>query len=279
MAQTMPVNTPDLRRVAGTIDDIIERLNFAYQAQGWSRDLFVNDRAILRRVGVHPDDATLSDLERVVMAASGNGTRAFYVSRLKSLWRTMRRLGLTDSVVADDLLSIKKPRAVPRPITRQEAKVLMTEADEPMRFWFILGCRAGLRAMEVCTVRGADFSDLGGGAYELRVRGKGNTDITVPVHGDVAEVFASVSTLGTLFPHSHSRKLSTAAGLEMRRLGIPETRARFHSCRHYFATSVLEASGWDLLTTSKLMRHANINTTTGYTALRQDRPREVLALL
>lgn len=269
----------DHRRVAGTLDEIIERLEIAYQANGWSRDLWINDRALLKRIGCHPDEATLEDLERVVIQGTAAGTRALYVARIKSMWRTMRRLGLTESIVADDLPSLKKPRAVPRPLTADEAHRLMTEADQPMRDWFVLGCRAGLRAMEVATITGADLTNLGADQYELRIRGKGGTDLTVPVHRDVAGVFERNPTFGVLFPHSHPRKLSVAAGQEMRRLGIHPTRARFHSCRHYFATSVLEASGWDLLTTSKLMRHANVNTTTGYTALRQDRPREVLALL
>lgn len=278
MGETILVRHAD-RRVAETIDEIIDRLEVAYQANGWSRDLWINDKCLLRRVGTHPDDATLEDLERVVLRASAQGTRAYYVARLKSLWRTMRRLGITESTVADDLPSIKKPRSVPRPLSEVEAQILMSEADDPMRDWFILGCRAGLRAMEVSTVRGTDLMDMGDGHYELRILGKGGTDLTVPVHPDVAGVFHRNPTLGMLFPHSHSRKLSMRAGQEMRRLGIANARARFHSCRHYFATSVLEASGWDLLTTSKLMRHANVNTTTGYTALRLDRPREVLALL
>ena len=267
------------RRVAWTIEEIIDRLEHTYQANGWSRDVWINDRAILRRIGAHPDAVKLEDLERIVLQAPGTGSRAFYVARIKSLWKTMRRLGITESHLAEELPSIRKPRAVPRPLTRYEANLLMTEADQPMRDWFILGCRAGLRAMEVATVTGADFSDLGDGHYELRVKGKGNTDLTIPVHADVARVFQRNQTLGTLFPQSHSRKLSEKACAEMRRLGVHPSRARFHSCRHYFATSILEASGWDLLTTSKLMRHSNINTTTGYTALRQDRPREVLALL
>jgi integrase len=271
--------TDDCRRVESTIDEIIERLESAYMARGWSRDLFINDRACLRRVGKHPQDATLEDLERVVLQATTAGSRHFYVNRLKSMWRTMNRLGLIDSKVAEDLPAIKKQRAVPKPLTKMEAERLMNTSDEPMRDWFILGCRAGLRAMEVTSVRGEDFSDLGNGEYELRVRGKGGTDLLLPVHKDIAGVFERANTLGVLFPHSHARKMSTKAGIEMRRLGVPEVRARFHSCRHYFATSVLEASGWDLLTTSKLMRHANVNTTTGYTLLRQDRPREVLTLL
>ena len=269
----------DHRRVAGTLDEIIDRLEIAYQANGWSRDLWINDRALLRRIGCHPDKATLEDLERVVIQGTAAGTRALYVARIKSMWRTMRRLGLTESIVADDLPSLKKPRSVPRPLTADEANRLMSEADQPMRDWFILGCMAGLRAMEVATITGSDLTNLGAGQYELRIRGKGGTDLTLPVHPDVAGVFERNPTLGVLFPHSHPRKLSVTAGQEMRRLGVHPTRARFHSCRHYFATSVLEASGWDLLTTSKLMRHANVNTTTGYTALRQDRPREVLALL
>lgn len=262
-----------------SLEEIIERLGQSYLARGWSPMLWDNDRALLRRIGVHPDQATLADLEQVVMRGQAQSTRAFYVARIKSIYTSLRRLGLTESRIDESLPAIKKPRSVPKPISKAEAQLLMTEADEPMRDWFILGCMAGLRAMEVATIQGVDLSQVDEGEYELRVRGKGKTDLVIPAHPDVVAVFQRNPTLGTLFPHSHPRKLSHRACTEMRRLGIHPTRARFHACRHYFATSVLEASGWDLLTTSKLMRHSNVNTTTGYTALRSDRPREVLALL
>lgn len=262
--------------VGVSVGDICNILQRTYEARGWSRALYINDSALLRRLGVHPEDASLSDLEWLVNQAGKKSTKAHYVARLKSLYRTMRELGLVTSRVDEGLRRIPKPRAVPRPLTDDEAAMLMARAGYPYRDWFILGCMAGLRAMEVWGMEGEYFMDLGDGRYELRILGKGGTDITVPVHPKVAEVFRRNPTQGRLWPLSSPNKVSRYACREMRRLGIPEARAKFHACRHYFATRVLEASGWDLLSTSKLMRHASVATTQGYTALRRDRLEDIL---
>lgn len=261
------------------LDEVVSRVGQAYAARGWSKQLWANDRAILRRLGKHPDDLTLEDLEREVLRVPGQGTRANYVARIKSLFTTMRRIGITENRVDELLPTVKKPRAVPKPLTTDEAKLLMTHADEPYRSWFTLACMAGLRAMEISGLRADDLTEVDHNRWELRIRGKGNTDLTVPVHPKVAEVFAANPALGRMWPNRNPRNVSREACAEMRRLGIHISRARLHACRHYFATSVLEASGWDLLTTAKLMRHANVNTTTGYTFLRDDRPRQVLEML
>lgn len=268
--------SPKVEEIA--IEEVIGRLEQSYKARGWSDYMFKNDMCLLLRLGKHPQLATTSDLENVVLQGRMQSTRAMYVARFKSMYTHMRRLGLVTSRVDEELMSIKKPRSVPRPLTHDEALRVMTESNESVRDWFILGCRAGLRSMEVAGIRGEDFSNLGNGKFEMRIRGKGKTDLIIPAHRDVAEVFDRHKTLGKLWDIP-SKRLSEKAGKEMRKLGIPPGRAKFHACRHYFATSVLEASGWDLLTTSKLMRHANVATTTGYTQLRSDRPREVLEML
>jgi integrase len=262
-----------------TLEQAIARLDLTYTSRGWSRDLWANDRALLRRIGKDPDDITLEDLERVVLTARARSTKAQYTARIHSLFKTMRQVGITQNRAEEQLPAIRKPRATPRPITKEQAHRLMTEAKQPMRDWFTLACLAGLRACEIARVTGDDLIDHGDGTHSLRILGKGNTDITVPVVPQVADVFLRQATDATLWPYSHPRKISARACAEMRRLGIPAEKAKLHGCRHYFATTLLEASGWDLLTTSRLMRHANLNTTTGYTALRTDRPREVLELL
>lgn len=266
------------RNDQGGLDEVIDRLQQAYASQGWSESLWFADRQLLRRLGKHPDQYTLEDLEREVLRGSKQSTRATYVARIKSVMQTMRRLGITENRVDEALPRVRKPRAVPKPLTHEEARLLMTHAEEPMRTWFVLSCLAGLRAMEIAGLRYEDLTEVGDGQYELHIRGKGGTDLVIPAHPKVAYSIIAVGTLGRLWD-IRARKLSVLACREMRRLGIHPSRARLHAGRHYFATSVLEASGWDLLTTAKLMRHANVNTTTGYTALRDDRPRQVLGML
>jgi integrase len=62
----------------------------------------------------------------------------------------------------------------------------------------------------------------------------------------------------------------------LRSLGIA---ASSHALRHSFATAALEVSGYDLLTTSRLMRHASVNNTQIYAAIDPRRPAEVVNLL
>jgi integrase/recombinase XerD len=63
----------------------------------------------------------------------------------------------------------------------------------------------------------------------------------------------------------------------MRRLGIEEKT--FHACRHYFATTMLEKSGGDLLAVRDLMRHSSVATTQVYTQLASGRTRSLVNLI
>ena len=257
-----------------SMNEIGERLRQRYEARGWSRTLFVNDWAMLRRVGVHPAVATTQDLERVVLRATAQGTKALYVWRFRSLFDSLRDLGICDNDAAEHLPTIRKPRGLPRPLTDAEAALLMREAHEPFRHWFVLGCMAGLRAMEVSGLTGADLEN-GPSGWVLRVRGKGHTDLTIPAHDKVVEVVQSYGTLGRLW-ELNPNKISAYACKEMRRLGVDKS---FHACRHWHATALLAATGGDIVAVAELMRHSNIQTTLNYAKLGHDRPRVAISSL
>jgi len=257
------------------IDEIKAKLQDRYKAQGFGDNLFRNDWNLVIRTGVHPQQATVEDLQRVILRANSQATRANYASRLKSVYKALRKMGLIDNRPDEDLPDIKKKRGLPHPLTRGEAQLLMTEAKMPMRHWFILGCCAGLRAMEVSKVRGIDLEEAEGG-YILRVYGKGGTDLAIPVAPIVADLIKSYKTKDRLF-NVTANKLSSRASKEMKRLGIP--KKTFHSCRHYFATTMLEKSGGDLLAVRDLMRHSSVETTQVYTQLATGRTRSLVNLI
>lgn len=269
------------RRVnfSGTLEltELEQRLLDRYAARGWSNQLTVNDRALLRRVCARtgdPDTVTVKDMEEVVMRAKRQGTRANYVARIKSIWSTLRELELTTNVEDQKLASVRKPRGLPRPLSDAQAQILVTQADEPMRSWFILGCYAGLRAMEVSGLQGSDLEE-GPEGYLLRIRGKGGTDLTIPAHPEVVKVIQDAGTLGRLW-HLNPNKISAYACAEMKRLGVA---MKFHSLRHYFATSALRASGGDLLVVRDLLRHSSVATSQIYAKLDEGRTRSVVELL
>lgn len=250
-----------------SVDEIISTLRRSYEVRNWSRQLFLNDSSLLRRLRVHPEDATLADLEAVILRSKSPGTRANYIARLKSLYRHMRRLGLITSTVDEGLPEMRKPRSTPTPLSDRQVEILLTQARQPYRDWFVMGCYAGLRAMEVSGLRGSDLYEQGD-FWRLRVRGKGGTDLVIPVGNKVADVINSYNTLGRLW-ELNPNKVSSKACREMRRLKI---NRRFHDCRHWFATTLLDNTDGDLPTVAELMRHGSILTTRGYAALNPERP-------
>lgn len=254
---------------------IKSKLKDRYETQGFSEILFRNDWALLLRMGVHPQLATTEDLQRCIMTAKAVSTKGNYASRLISMFKAMKKMGLIDNDPITDLPKVRKGRGIPHPLTPNEASVLMTEARQPMRDWFIIGCCAGLRAMEVSRLRGLDLEKTDEG-YTLRVAGKGGTDLTIPVAQVVADTILKYETNGRLWDVNPNR-FSKKASLEMKRLGIP--KKTFHACRHYFATTMLQKSGGDLLAVRDLMRHASVATTQVYTQLASDRTRSLVNLI
>jgi integrase/recombinase XerD len=251
------------------------KLRDRYETQGFSMAMFRNDWNLLMRLGVHPQVATVDDLQRLIMSVKASSTKGTYAARLRSMFKALNKMGLIDNRVIEDLPNVRKGRGLPHPITPAEAKMLMTEAREPMRDWFIIGCCAGLRAMEVAYLRGVDLEQQEDG-YVLRIAGKGGTDLSVPVAQIVADTILKYGTSQRLWEVTPNR-LSKKASLEMKRLGIP--KKTFHACRHYFATNMLEKSGGDLLAVRDLMRHSSVATTQVYTQLASGRTRSLVNLL
>lgn len=257
------------------LETIREKLKARYESQGFSEALFRNDFNMLVRLGVHPEVATVDDLQNLVMSVKAASTKGTYAARIRSIFKSLRKMNLIQNTADLDLPAVRKGRGLPHPLTPNEAELVMTKSMLPMRDWFILGCKAGLRAMEVANLRGLDL-ESGEGGYILRVAGKGGTDLAVPVADIVAQTILKHETNGKIWAVS-ANKLTKLCSAEMKRLGIP--KKTFHACRHYFATTMLEKSGGDLLAVRDLMRHSSVATTQVYTQLASGRTRSLVNLL
>ena len=257
------------------IETIKEKLQNRYETQGFSEALFRNDFNLLLRLGVHPQIATTEDLQRLVMSVKAASTKGTYAARVRSIFKALRKMGLINNQADLDLPAVRKGRGLPHPLTPGEAELVMTKADLPMRDWFIIGCKAGLRAMEVANLRGVDLEKVDDG-HILRVAGKGGTDLSVPVAAIVAQTILKHETSGKIWSVSPNT-LTKLCSIEMKRLGIP--KKTFHACRHYFATNMLERSNGDLLAVRDLMRHSSVATTQVYTQLASGRTRSLVNLL
>lgn len=259
------------------MEEIHSQLKNRYESSGFSQYTIRTDWQIIRRIGVHPALATVKDLEAVVLRAKRQSTKGNYVARLRAIYKALNKMDLVNgNNPAQDLPDVKVGRGSPKPVTKGEYARLLAEATQPYKDWFILGGRVGLRAHEVAKLQGADLIQTDSG-YSLRVIGKGNTDLVVPIHAEVAEVIMSYNTLGSLWdinPNTFSKK----AANEMRRILGPDA-LHFHSLRHYFGTTAYEKSNGDLLVVRDLMRHSSVATTQVYTKLDEGKTRDLINLL
>jgi integrase len=254
-----------IRLLNPVVEEVANRLHDRYKTAGFSRHLFYTDRGLLRRINKHPRDITHDDIENILIDVPKQATKALYRTRFKSMFNAFREMEIVDE--SHDPLKkvpkIKSPRGLPRPFTRAEVDILLTQADQPMRDMFTLSCYAGMRAMEIAQIRGVDLEEQADG-YHIRIpNGKGKTDLTVPAHPLIVDVILKYKTLGELW-HFRPNNISIMCNRESRRLGINK---KLHSGRHYFATNAYAASGGDLLAVCKLMRHSSVATTQVYAQL------------
>jgi len=266
-------------------EKVSELFKRRYTLAGWSQDIYRNDLAILKGIcgDKHPKDIYLQDLEEKVLRAKTQGSRETYVGRIKSIFNTLRILGIIPLEHHPDLglPKIKVKRATPRPLSKDQAIMLMTKANQPMREWFTLACLGGLRAIEISRIEGS-WLEVHDDSYMLRIWGKGDTDLLIPAHPKIVELIQSKKTLGRLYP-IQSNYLSRTACEEMRRMGIEtrgsqgtKSRLTFHSCRHFFATAVLAESGNSIVLTSRVMRHMSPVVTMRYADLVNGEERRVV---
>lgn len=260
-----------------TIQEILSVYEKRFIVLGHKRQLWLTDKHLINRINkiAHPQFATTEDLEAAVMLSPAQSTRKGNINRYKMIYRHLTYLKLIPEreSPAEKLPRIRKPKSMPRPFTHNEVALIMTEAKEPQKHWFILSCFAGLRAAEISLVKGADLEELQDG-YMIRIpAGKGGTDLALPAHPVVVEMIKSYNTLGRLWPTMFPHSLSVAACKELRRLGINK---KLHSGRHYFATNAYSVSNGDLLAVSKLMRHASPATTAIYAELASPVAKQVI---
>jgi integrase len=260
-----------------TINEILDAYYKRFQVLGHKKQLWLTDKHLILRLNdiAHPEFATTEDLEKAVMKSPGLSTKKTNVNRYKMIYRHLLYLKLIPEreSPAEKLPRIRKPKSMPRPFTHNEVALIMKEAKEPQKHWFILSCFAGLRAAEISLVKGADLEELQDG-YMIRIpAGKGGTDLALPAHPVVVEMIKSYNTLGRLWPTMFPHSLSVAACKELRRLGINK---KLHSGRHYFATNAYSVSNGDLLAVSKLMRHASPATTAIYAELASPVAKQVI---
>lgn len=216
--------------------------------------------ARLRALPVPPEEATTADILASLPRDAKPSSRRVYLGALRAAYRDLMTLGLVDH---DPTVGVRIPgvgRTLPRPLTEDQVATLVAEKGRE-RDWTVLGCYAGLRASDVVGLYAEDLVRTRSG-MALRLHGKGNVEALVPAHDLVVDVITRQATRGPLWrmqPGSMSHRWSSWAY----DLGVS---AKFHACRHTFATRVYGQTS-DLLLTRDLLRHTSVATTQIYAAV------------
>lgn len=216
------------------------------------------------------------------------------LSSIKALYRWLDRAHGVGNAEVGYLQGPRRPQRLPRPVSIDAARDLISEAEsEPDQEPWI-GARdaavlsllygAGLRISEALSLTGADLP----APERLRIKGKGGKVRLVPL---IPAVRDAINSYAEVCPWALTRdnplfrgakggalnpRLIQGVMQKMRAyLGLPDT-ATPHALRHAFATHLL-ANGADLRAIQTLLGHASLSTTQVYTGIDATRLREVHA--
>jgi integrase len=240
----------------------------------WCRDEHKPPNTIARRIATLrympcAGIATREDVEAwwLTRAHLAPSTRHNELANLRSFYRWAIRWEYRDD---DPTLRLDSPRVdpgLPRPIARVDLHKILDELYcDDIRRAVCLGAYAGLRVSEAARLA---WSDVDVENRQLRVmNSKGNKSRRVPMGPEL---------LAALLPNTGGNVVSGGVPYSTNRLARRVHRAfvnigvdaTFHQLRHRYATIAYEASG-DILTVSRLLGHANLNTTQIYVRTRED---------
>lgn len=252
------------------IDDLIERHIAYLRCLGRSARTQEARAEVLRRAD-HADEfefgldrAVDTEIElflgRDCWAAN---TRAAYYSHLAGFYRwAVRAEALATNPMAD-MVRPKASEGVPNPITDDELRHILTNANNQLWFLSMLAAGAGLRCCEIALLEREDIT-----AERIWVRrGKGGRAGVVDTNPTVWEAFRDFD-LGSIVEQVGGRaEASWVSNLGVRRfkqLGLQGVA--FHRLRHWYVTSVYRHRN-DLLAASSAARHKSVRTTQVYTLL------------
>lgn len=171
-------------------------------------------------------------------------------------------------------------------ITASDLRTLLRAAEPSERMALVLGAMAGLRCSEIADLR---VDDIHRDTITVRGKGHGNglqveQPIPPEVRGEIRAYMTWRSSAGIpstrliVWPNGYrdTDNLAYSVYYRIRKLGDSVgVRVAPHALRRFYATAMYDR-GVDLVTISKLMRHARIETTEKY--IRRDRRREYTAI-
>jgi len=256
--------------------DILEAYRLHGIASGHSARTIDSRERTIARLGAQTNilDASRDDLVAWLAERDiGKASRSTYRAHLRGFFGWLHETGRRADNPAWSLPAVRVPRGVPHPITPDEVVLILAACSDPRARstipYILLAAYEGMRVHEIAKARGEDFSH-----GQVAITGKGGQSSTVPLHPLVAAIVEHMPRTGWWFPSptgpdGHVSRISVSLAIKraMTRAGVAGTP---HGLRHHFGTQVLRASGGDLRTAQRALRHASPATTAIYTQVADD---------
>ncbi len=236
-------------------------------------------------LGHSPLTATLAELQRWARALPRNTPQSRYaaISHVRSFYGWCLEFEHLSSDPARKLPHPKLPRMLPRPMSEDDLKRAIDNADGRVRVWLVLAAYAGLRCIEIAALYRHDILD-GADPPVLIAHGKGNKDRAVPMCQRVIDELRAygLPRRGPLFPRLDGRpgptgahRVSDILSQHFAELGID---GRAHTLRHRFGTETYRASQ-DIRVVQELLGHDSPSTTARYAAYSRQRAVDAVRML
>lgn len=207
--------------------------------------------------------------------------RYAYVSHFACFWTWALREQLATGDPTKRLTRPKLRIGLPRPIARDDLKLLVEQAvSAELRAMILLGAN-GLRCIEIAGLDGPDVMEYQTPPCIVVVHGKGDRPRVVPIGHQLIDALREhvVPHTGPVFVGIDGKRLppwkvSHILRDHMHACGV---QASAHQLRHAYATEVYRRSNGDLRMTQELLGHSSPSTTAIYTAWAQDKAAAVVA--
>lgn len=217
--------------------------------------------------------ATRRDVEAFLARPLAAQSRRAYRSHLRAFYGWLVDEGDIAVDPTAKVPAIRVPGGTPRPLSDDDLHLALSQAPPRMRAWLLLMALAGLRCMEVAALRPRDLLEVDGAVVLFLRECKGGGTSSVPAHQAILAALSVLPIRDGAWWTVDQRSVSKQVSAYLRGLGINGTA---HQLRHSAGTAWYAASGHDLLTTSRLLRHASVATTQVYARMGDGRPAEVV---
>jgi integrase/recombinase XerC len=218
---------------------------------------------------------TETDLEHFMATQLRNAKPAYRKSMRSAImcffgFCTKRKL--LDVDPAYQMVAVKVPRPLPRPVPEDALKIAYDLASEEVRCMILLGAMGGLRLSEITNLH---MENREGNL--LRVLGKGQKERIIPINASLAAALNQIeqeNDWGFYFPNPDTHKARSISYVSIQLKKDLPPRYSAHSLRHRAASQAYGMTK-DIRAVQELLGHASVATTQLYTAITSDDLRAV----